>query len=245
MTSALCSHLQLHLRDGFAGVETLGARPGAIENCVASIQAESVLHLLLTFCAHGIPRICHPPICSHKGRRAKVLILVPPVARTRGRTARAQDTFIPAVKLFALINGLEVLLSIRRWCGLEPWLDGLVLLVELGHVGNEILDDVHVWQWIYLGLLSSLPINTAQACQSVLPVNVHRATAADPFTAASSKRQCRVHLILDLENGIQDHRPRLVEVDGILLKEGLLAGLIRVPSVYLECLVQRFLLGRR
>lgn len=36
------------------------------------------------------------------------------------------------------------------WGGipLKVWLDGLVLLVELGHVGNEILHHVGVWKWV-------------------------------------------------------------------------------------------------
>lgn len=36
---------------------------------------------------------------------------------------------------------------------LEVWLDGLVLLVEVGEIGDDVLDDVGVWEWVDLGFV--------------------------------------------------------------------------------------------
>lgn len=44
---------------------------------------------------------------------------------------------------------------------LEIWLNGLVLLVELGQIWYDILDDVGVWQWVDLGLVLGIDWNTA------------------------------------------------------------------------------------
>lgn len=53
----------------------------------------------------------------------------------------------------AYVFGLGIPLEIR--------LDRLVLLVELGHIGDQILDDVCVWQRVDTGLLSGIGGDTA------------------------------------------------------------------------------------
>lgn len=55
------------------------------------------------------------------------------------------------------------------WSGsLEVWLDGLVLLVELGQIWYDVLDNVGVWKWVDLGLLLGVDWNTA--CDVVSPI---------------------------------------------------------------------------
>lgn len=73
-----------------------------------------------------------------------------------------------------------------------------------------------------------------QACQGVLAIDVHGTATADTLTAASSESQSRVELVLDANNGIQDHRSSLVQVDGVALKTRLDGRGIGVPSVDLE-----------
>ena len=54
-----------------------------------------------------------------------------------------------------------------------------------------------------------------------------------PFTAGAAKGQSGVLLVLDLEEGVEDHRAAVVEVDGVGGQVGLLV-LLRVPAVHLE-----------
>ena len=43
-----------------------------------------------------------------------------------------------------------------RCCALEIWLDGLVLLVEVGEIRYDVLDDVCVGERVDLGLFGSV-----------------------------------------------------------------------------------------
>lgn len=51
-----------------------------------------------------------------------------------------------------------------------------------------------------------------QTSQRVNPINIHCTAPTYPFSAASPKSQCRINLVLDPDQGIQDHRPRLVHI---------------------------------
>jgi hypothetical protein len=73
-----------------------------------------------------------------------------------------------------------------------------------------------------------------QAGKSVDTVNVHGAGTADTLSAGSAESKSRVQLILDSDQSIQHHRTGLVEVEGVALHAGLVAGSIGVPSVDVE-----------
>lgn len=75
-----------------------------------------------------------------------------------------------------------------------------------------------------------------QAGQGVLAVNVHGTATADPLTATSSESQGRVELVLDTDEGVQDHGSSLVQVNGIGLHSRLFGRGVGIPSVDLECL---------
>lgn len=77
-------------------------------------------------------------------------------------------------------------------------------------------------------------VSHTQASQSILPIDVHGAATADAFSTATSEGDGGIELILDSDQGIQDHRAGLVQVEGVGLKARLLAGCIGVPSVNLE-----------
>ena len=94
----------------------------------------------------------------------------------------------------------------------------LVLLVELGHVGDKVLDDVHwaksvrvdtygiertVGKRIDLGVLAGVPVDSAKARKGVLAVDVHGARATDTLTTGSAEGESRVHLILDLDECVE------------------------------------------
>lgn len=67
-----------------------------------------------------------------------------------------------------------------------------------------------------------------------MAIDVHGAAAADSLAAAPSESESRVELILDANQGIEDHGARLVEVDGVGLQPRLLGRRVGVPAVDLE-----------
>lgn len=117
---------------------------------------------------------------------------------------------------------------------LQVRLDGLVLLVEVSQVRDQILNNVGVRQRVDLDIRGRLGGDSAQACQGVLAVDVHGTASANALSATPSEGQGRILLVLDLDQSIQDHGAGLVEVDGVGLQLGLLGRGIRVPSVDLE-----------
>lgn len=121
-----------------------------------------------------------------------------------------------------------------RGVALQVGLDGLVLLVKVRQVRYQVLDDVGVRQGVDLDIGRGLGGDSAQAGQGVLAVDVHGTAAADALSATPSEGQGRVLLVLDLNQGVQDHGARLVEVNGVGLKLGLLGRGIGIPSVDLE-----------
>lgn len=117
---------------------------------------------------------------------------------------------------------------------LQVRLDGLVLLVEVSQVGDQILDNVGVRQRVDLDIRGRFGGDSAQACQGVLAVDVHGTASTNALSAAPPEGQRRILLVLDLDQGVQDHGAGLVEVDGVGLQPRLLGRGIRVPSVDLE-----------
>jgi len=101
-------------------------------------------------------------------------------------------------------------------------------------IRDKILDDIGMRKGVDLDVGSSLSGNSAQTSKSVLSVDVHGATTTDTLTATSSEGQSRVELVLDSDEGIENHRSSLVKVQSVGLKTRLLAGGIGVPSVDLE-----------
>jgi hypothetical protein len=61
--------------------------------------------------------------------------------------------------------------------------------------------------------------NIPDACQGVHTPYVHGAGSTDSFTTRTTEGQGRVMLVLDLDQGIQDHRANSVQVEGVLLQE--------------------------
>lgn len=120
---------------------------------------------------------------------------------------------------------------------LQPRLNGAVLIVKVGHVRDEILDHIHMWQWVDLhGLVQVTSVDLADASQCVGSADVHRAASANSFAAWPAESQCWVHFVLDLDQGVENHGSASVQVDFVRLHLWLLLGSLGVPSVDVEVL---------
>lgn len=73
------SHALLNLRNGQSGVESLGARPRAVENSVATIQTHRIVERLLALLGLLVSGISEPAVRLEENGRAEVLLAVPPV----------------------------------------------------------------------------------------------------------------------------------------------------------------------
>lgn len=105
-------HALLDLGDRQRGVEALGARPRAVENGVASVQAHAVVEGVLTLGLLLVTRVGDPAVRLEQDGGSEVLLLVPPVGWARCRAAGAQDAFVEAVELLAVLLGLAVLTAL-------------------------------------------------------------------------------------------------------------------------------------
>lgn len=257
------SHHLLDLGDGKGRVQTLGAGPRAIENRVAPVHAHAVVQGGLALGGALVTRVGQPPVRLEQDGGTQVLLAVPPVRRTRGRAAGAQNALVQTVQLLALLGALAVFKALfpvnivpndsaeekkytyilSRGIALQVRLDGLVLLVELGQVRHQVLDDVHVRQRVDARLLGGIRGDPAQAGQGVGSVDVHGATATDTFTATAAESQGGVHLVLDADQSVQHHGAGLVQVEGVGLHLRLLGRLVGVPAVDLELLDARLIRG--
>lgn len=105
-------HLLLDLGNGQTRVEPLGARPRAVENRVAAVQAHRVVEGVLALLVALVARVDEPAVRLQQDGRAQVLLRVPPVRRARGRAARAQDALVQPVELLAVGLALAVFLAL-------------------------------------------------------------------------------------------------------------------------------------
>jgi hypothetical protein len=161
-TSILKGHLLLDLSDRQSRVQALGACSRAVKDGVAPVHAHAVVEGVLALLLLLVSRVGDPSVALQEDGWAEVLLAVPPVAGARGRAARAQDALVQAVQLLAVLLRLEVLLSIGSGSGvLKVWLDGFVLLVEVGQIRNDVLHDVSVREGIDLRLLAGIGGNPA------------------------------------------------------------------------------------
>jgi len=148
------SQALLDLRNSQRRVQPFRARPTAVQDRVASVQAHAVLERLLPLVRPLISRVGNPPVTLQQHSRTKVLLAVPPVAWARRRAASAKNALVQSVQLTAVFLRLAILAAIGwRGVALEVGLDGFVLLVELGQVGHEVLDNVGVRERVDAGLL--------------------------------------------------------------------------------------------
>lgn len=155
--------------------------------------------------------------------------------RDRQRTVSIEHRL--SFRFFRLCKHFQELIKENRikfvvLLALQPWLNWFILIVEVGHVGNEIFDDVHVWQRVNLHrLVQVCSVDLADASQSVGSTNVHRARSADSLAARTTEGQSWIHFILDLDQGIEHHWSASVEINFVFLHVRFVLWLLWVPSV--------------
>jgi len=119
---------------------------------------------------------------------------------------------------------------------LQVRLDGFVLLIKLGQVGDDVFHNVGVREGVDFCFLLRVGWNAAQAGESVDTINVHRAATADALSAAPSESQGGINLVLNPDQRIQHHGTGLIQIQSVGLHSWLRGWLIGVPAVDVECL---------
>jgi len=87
--------------------------------------------------------------------------LVPPIRGARSGAASAENALVHPVELLAFLGGLQKFAFFWWIVILQERLDGLILLIELSKIRDEILDNVHVWKRIDFGVFALGPVDTA------------------------------------------------------------------------------------
>lgn len=208
----------------------LGARTGAVQDAVTSEKSHGVVEPGHALGGELVSAISHPAVRLHEHGGPEVVLGVPPVRGARGHTARTEDTLIHSIEFGAILLGLEILALTLLLGGLalEPGLDGFVVTVKVTQIGHQVLHYIRMWKRLDLDGLGG-GFDVLQTGKSVFSVNVHGTGTANTFSARASEREGRIHLILDLDQSVQDHRTALVEVNSVFLEKRLFLRL-RVVS---------------
>ena len=109
------SHLLLDFRNRQTRIQTLRARPRAIQNSMAPIQTHTIIQRSLALLFLLISTIRQPAITLQQHSRAEVFLAVPPVRRAGGGAASTQNTFVEAIQLLALFLRLAVFPPVWGW----------------------------------------------------------------------------------------------------------------------------------
>ena len=197
---------------------------------MAAVEPERILQGVEAFAGGLVARVGDPSVRLQQRGGAEIAFAVPPVARTARRAAGAKHAFPQPVQFGAVFPGLEPFPARRRRAvGPEPRRDGGVLGVEHGHVAHQILDDGQVRQRVDADV--SLHVRGRPgAGEGVDAVDVHGAAAANPLPARAAERQRRVDLVLDHDEGVEDHRAAAVEVDDERVDRRV-AAVVRIPAI--------------
>ena len=218
-----------------AGLRPFGTGARAVHDGVAAVEPEGIFELVETLARVLVARVDNPPVGLEQDRGTEEAFRVPPVARASGRTAGAEYALIESVQVGALFSGLCPLpIRRRRGPGAHPRFDRDVLGIEVGEIGHQILDDRQVGERVDLHALPAF-VDGAGAGERVRAVDVHRAGTADSLPARATEGQRGVCLVLDLDEGVENHRSAGVEIHFVGV-ESRVRPEIRVVAVHLETL---------
>src|SRR5262245_10217849 len=91
--SAPRHHQLLDFGNCLGGVETLRAGLRAVHDGMAAIQAEWILEAVEPFAGRFVAAVDDPAIGLQEDGRPQIAVAVPPIARTTGCAAEAEDAF--------------------------------------------------------------------------------------------------------------------------------------------------------
>src|SRR3954469_12030647 len=92
-------HLLLDLGDRLRRIEALRAGLGAVHDGMAAVEPERILEIVEPLAGGLVAAVVDPAVGLQQRGRAEITILIPPVARARGRAAGAQDALVVIVEL--------------------------------------------------------------------------------------------------------------------------------------------------
>src|SRR5437868_6324611 len=87
-------HHALDFGDRFCGVQVLRAGTGAVHDGVAAVEAERIFEIVEAIAGRFVATVVEPSARLQQRRWPEETIGIPPIARTRGRAAGAQDALI-------------------------------------------------------------------------------------------------------------------------------------------------------
>lgn len=82
-------------------------------------------------------------------------------------------------------------------------------------------------QRVDLDGLGDVAVDLGDTGEGVAALDVHGARATDTLTARTAEGQGRVLLVLDFNQGVENHGTACVQIDLVGLEVGLLGGLVR------------------
>lgn len=141
------------------------------------------------------------------------------------------------------VGGALQALALRRGrIVLQPGLNRFILPVDILAVGHEVFDHGHMGKRRHLHIAIAIG-NCLGAGQRIRAIDIHGAGAADPFTATPAEGERGIDLVLDIDDGIEHHRPAFGQVNREFIKAGV-APAFWVPAVDFKSSGTRRALGR-
>ena len=168
-------------------IEILRTSMCAVHNSMTTIQLVSIVQTLQTLLCHLITGIRNPTIGLLENRRTQVLVRMPPIGRAGCRATSTQNTLIQTIQKQTILIGLKILhlvIGVHLCLLLKPGLNRGILIVEVGHVSNQIFNNEHVGKRTNR-CGSRTMLNFGQTGKSILSINVHSTRTANTLTARS------------------------------------------------------------
>ena len=89
--------------DCLGRLESLGTGLGAVHDRVTAIETKGVLELVEALTRRLVAAVDQPAIGLDEDGRTEIAVAIPPIARAPARTAVAEDAFVVAVELPAIL----------------------------------------------------------------------------------------------------------------------------------------------